>query len=128
MAQPAFRMIWRGALVRAVVHQAGSEGTESWAKAVLEDANQHVPFLEGDLEASGRVAEGQSRHGPTGMFSGNEFFVSYDTEYAVRLHEHPEYNFRGKGEGKWLEKAVQRGARRAEQKIAPPLRAAFMLP
>lgn len=117
--------VWYGALVRSVVHRAGEEGTEAWALSVLEDANVRVPFLEGDLKDSGRVVKGQARHGPTGRFDANEFFVTYDTEYAVRLHEHPEYNFRGEGEGKWLEKAVQRGAARAEASIAPPLRMAF---
>jgi hypothetical protein len=120
-------MIWEGALVRAVVHRAGEEGTEAWAKSLLKDANEHVPFLEGDLKESGRVVSGQSRSGLSGQFMGNEFFVAYDTPYAVRLHEHPEYNFRGSGEGKWLEKALQRQARYAEVSIAPPLRIAFML-
>lgn len=125
---PDAMMFWRGALVRAVVHEAGEEGTEEWALSVLEDANTHVPFAEGDLEASGRVTKGQSRFGPTGQFGSNEFFVGYDTPYAVKLHEHPEFHFQGKGEGKWLEHAVQRGARRSEAELAPPLRAAFMLP
>lgn len=128
MAQPAFTSVWHGALVRAVVHKAGEAATEDWAKSVLEDANTRVPFDEGDLEASGRVVSGQARVGPTGQFAGNEWFVTYDTEYAVRLHEHPEYNFKGKGEGKWLEKAIQRSAKRAEMKIAPKLRMAFTQP
>lgn len=132
MAQDAsvqvLSQVWYGALVRAVVHEAGEEGTEEWAKHTLEMANERVPFLEGDLEASGRVVKGQSRMGPTGQFGSNEFFVTYDTEYAVRLHEHPEYNFRGKGEGKWLEKAIQRSAKKSESFIAPPLRMAFTKP
>jgi hypothetical protein len=121
-------MVWHGALVRAVVHRAGEEATEAAALAVLEDANPHVPFMDGDLRDSGRVTQGQSRVGPTGLFDRNEHFVTYDTDYAVRLHEHPEYNFQGQGEGKWLERALQRRASRIEVDMAPPLRAAFLLP
>lgn len=40
------------------------------------------------------------------MISDLTGVVSYDTPYAVRLHEHPEYNFQGGREGKWLEKTV----------------------
>ena len=35
-----------------------------------------------------------------------EISISYDTPYAARLHEHPEYNFREGREGKWLENAL----------------------
>ena len=29
--------------------------------------------------------------------------IYYDTPYAARLHEHPEYNFQHGRKGKWLE-------------------------
>lgn len=119
---------WRGQLVRAVVHRAGEEATDEAAEALLRLANEHVPYEEGDLEASGAVTQGQSRYGPTGQFAANEKFVSYDTPYAIRLHEHPEYNFQGKGQGKWLEHAVQKRASRLEVDMAPPLRKAFLTP
>lgn len=32
--------------------------------------------------------------------------ISYDTPYAVRMHEHPEYNFQEPGQGKYLEQPV----------------------
>lgn len=39
--------------------------------------------------------------------------VVFDTPYAVRLHEHPEYNFskdaNPNAEGKWVENAMLRG-------------------
>ncbi len=122
------RQVWYGDLVRAVVHKAGDEGTREAAEAVLELANEHVPYDEGDLEASGDVNRGQSRYGPTGQFAANEWFVFYDTPYAVRLHEHPEYHFQGKGEGKWLEHAIEQRAAFVEADMAPPLREAFLRP
>jgi hypothetical protein len=64
------------------------------AEYLLTEALKTTPKEDGTLRASGKV-------------SGNrlsvETAVSFDTPYAVRLHEHPEYNFQGNGRGKWLE-------------------------
>jgi hypothetical protein len=94
------RLIWHGLLVHKLIEEAAEMGAEIAAEKTLKDANQHVPYVNAD---------------------GTTAFVSYDTPYAVRLHEHPEYNFQGKGEGKWLEKAVQRRAATANLDMAPPL-------
>ena len=120
----AVRMVWQGALVRGLVQHAADDGTVRAAEKLLEDANTRVPFEEGDLMASGRV--NQERNA-LGQF-GSEAFVSYDTGYAVRLHEHPEYNFTPPGEGKWLEHAVQRRSGFVEADMAPPLMEVFRLP
>lgn len=71
---------------------------------LLEESIKTVPFRDGILEASG-----------TASTDGKTVCVSFNTPYARRLHEHPEYNFRGKGRGKWLEltfkdKTVQNNA------------------
>lgn len=66
---------------------------------LLEESKTECPFEEGILENSGyTVYDSQKKEGN----------VIYDTPYAVRLHEHPEYNFKGKGKGKWLERALDR--------------------
>ena len=113
---------WRGVLVRASVDHAAEEGNRRWAEAVLEDAQKHVPYDIGNLAESGAVTQGRD----SGGRFVTEHFVSYDTPYAVRLHEHPEYNFKGQGEGKWLEHAMQRHGGSVRE-IAPPFVRLFAL-
>lgn len=55
-----------------------------------------VPLDQGTLMGSGSVST------PLGG-DDVEVQVSYDTPYAARLHEHPEYNFQGGRKGKYLE-------------------------
>lgn len=76
------------------------------AEALLEESKQRVPHDEGVLENSGNTSS-----------NDKEANVYYDTPYAARLHEHPDYNFKGKGEGKWLEKALNRISKRLIQYI-----------
>ncbi len=57
---------------------------EGVAKEVIAPALQTLPVREGDEAA----------------------VVFYNTPYAVYLHEHPELDFQGGREGKWLERAV----------------------
>jgi hypothetical protein len=103
------RMIWHGALVIKMTDEVATEAAEEAGRKLLKEANRNVPHELGTLEASGDVtAENQ------------QAFVSYDTPYAVRLHEHPEYKFQGKGEGKWLEKAMQRRNLLMTADMAPP--------
>ncbi|MCK2024061.1 hypothetical protein KZC52_14070 [Microbacterium sp. kSW2-24] len=55
-----------------------------------------VPLDQGTLMGSGAVST------PLGG-EGIEAQVTYDTPYAARLHEHPEYNFQDGRKGKYLE-------------------------
>ncbi len=67
------------------------------AEYLLTESLKTTPKEDGILRASGKT-------------SGDEnlmtTMVSFDTPYAVRLHEHPEYNFQGTGRGKWLERTL----------------------
>lgn len=119
--KPSLRVVheeWRGALVRGLVEHAAEEGNRKFAEVVLEDAQRHVPLDLGTLQDSAEITQDR---GVTGRF-GSEHYISYDTPYAIRLHEHPEYNFQGQGEGKWLEHAVQRHTGRVKEYVAPFLR------
>ena len=118
------RLVWRGQLVREVVHEAADQSAMASAEAVLQDANFHVPYKSGTLMESGAVT--QSRDS-SGHFAA-EALVSYDTVYAVRLHENPQFKFRPPGEGKWLDNALKRHMSRMLPIMAEPLIKALRLP
>lgn len=119
-----WRLVWRGQLVREAVKEAADASARASAESVLRDANYHVPFLQGFLMESGEVVQGRDS---SGRF-GSEAFVTYDTPYAVRLHENPQFNFRPPGEGKWLEKALKRHRRMMLPTMAEPLVKVMRLP
>ena len=64
------------------------------------DSNKLAPMNQGDLIRSSDVS-----------FDKDKGRVTYDTPYAVRLHEHPEFNFRQdrnpRAQGKYLETAAR---------------------
>ena len=92
--------------VKSKIEASGKRGLKITGEYLLEEATKTVPYRDGILESSGAVST-----------DGKTVCVSFNTPYAKRLHEHPEYNFRGKGRGKWLEltfndRAVQNNAMR----------------
>jgi hypothetical protein len=82
------------------------------AEILLQKSKDHVPHDVGTLENSGSVDT--QTDPPTAS-------VFYDTPYAIRLHEHPEYHFQGKGRGKWLV-----DAKNANAKVIQAAMAKFM--
>lgn len=79
--------------VKGKVEAGGKRAMVVVGQYLLEESVKTVPYRDGILEASG-----------TASTDGKTVCVSFNTPYARRLHEHPEYNFRGKGRGKWLER------------------------
>lgn len=73
------------------------QGVALSAERLLALSAEQVPLDEGTLQGSGSVS--------TPLASRDEIVsqVVYDTPYAARLHEHPEYNFQGGRKGKYLE-------------------------
>lgn len=109
---------WQTGRVIALVEEASEHGVRDGADHLLDLANEHVPLLYGGLRESGEVGTDDTTS-----------IVSYDTPYAIHLHEHPEYNFRGQGMGKWFEYAVKNAdAYIYERYFAPPLVKVFRLP
>lgn len=102
---------WKGGLVGAVVEAAGRESVVAAATRVLARANEHVPFRMGILEDTGKVSS-----------DGTQAVISYDTAYAARLHQHPEYNFQGKGRGRWLTLAIEADKSDTLEHFAGPFR------
>jgi hypothetical protein len=70
------------------------------AERLLTLSTAVAPLDQGTLIASAQVEPAQS--------IDDGAAVVYDTPYAARLHEHPEYQFQGGRQGKYLEEpAVQ---------------------
>jgi hypothetical protein len=75
-----------------------ADGLFAGAQYLLEEANKLCPHDTGALEASGYAGANAA---------AKEASVSYNTPYAARLHEHPEYQFQDGRMGKWLEKTFE---------------------
>lgn len=82
---------------RNAVNIGAKRGRHLAGEFVLDESRNTVPFDKGILSQSGFVES-----------TDRKTQVAFDTPYAAKLHEHPEYNFQGNGEGKWLEKTVIR--------------------
>ncbi len=126
---------WRGPLVVALVEGASREAVQMSAEDVLAEALIHTPYdptgrtaPAGTLQESGGTDVEQNREGGGQFASGWESSVFFDEPYAVPLHEHPEFEFQGAGEGKWLEKAVNKAEGEWPEMLAPPLVEVFKLP
>lgn len=62
---------------------------------ILRLSQFEVPHDTGWLQDTGTVEQ-----------QGDDVIVGYHSEYAARLHEHPEYNFQKGRKGKYLEDPV----------------------
>ncbi|TQL46673.1 hypothetical protein FB562_2197 [Homoserinimonas aerilata] len=61
------------------------QGMNQAGELLLAKTQEQVPMDEGTLASSGTVVQAKT--------IGDPVQVVYDTPYAARLHEHPEYNF-----------------------------------
>jgi len=102
------RMKWEGGAVKEKARDAAARALFESAAALLQEANKKCPHRTGYLQSTGRADVDHSA--PAG-------WVSYNTPYAVRLHEHPEYRFGENREGKWLERAMERMRQRLVEHI-----------
>lgn len=92
-------------------------GETKAAEELLAQALPRTPFRNGDLRSSGGVAPAADPEEGAA--------VTFDTPYAVRLHEHPEYNFSEPGTGaKYLENAALENAKKLGDIIATEARRA----
>ena len=107
-------MKWNDGKVKMLLSAASKKATMEAAEELLRESNKMVPHDEGTLMRSGEVdvKEGEAT-------------VSYDTPYAVRLHEHPEYNFQKGRQGKYLEKALDNNRDRLIKHIQKAIKEAF---
>lgn len=66
------------------------------AGELLRLSQLEVPFKTGHLMQSGSAQPQE-----------DEFIVGYNTPYAARMHEHPEYHFKNGRKGKYLEQPMK---------------------
>lgn len=92
------------------------------AEFVLQESNRDVPLDEGTLQRSGNTDVEQGI-GLSGTKTKSSVF--YDTPYAARLHEHPEYNFQNSRKGKYLEKAIEETKDDVKRYLVEAYRRAF---
>lgn len=71
------------------------DGENAAAERLLALSSARAPLEVGTLIGSGTVEPASSPEEGAA--------VVYDTPYAARLHEHPEYNFQGGRQGKYVE-------------------------
>ncbi len=72
-----------------------TSGQNAAAERLLALSSAVAPFDTGTLVGSGMVENATTPEAGAA--------VIFDTPYAARLHEHPEYNFQGGRQGKYVE-------------------------
>ncbi|MDN5687009.1 MAG: minor capsid protein [Brachybacterium sp.] len=95
------------------VEGAAQRGLALAAEYVLQQANQAVPIEEGTLQRSGRASVDDD---------GLRAAVSYDTPYAVAVHEDLTARHDEGRTAKWLEQAMNDSADQVGQIIAQAIR------
>jgi len=106
---------WKGDEVTKLVEKKLTQALRDVAHVMEDDANKTVPHRTGALELSSQASWD---------FDERTAAVSYDTKYALRLHESApgEFNFRGRGRRKWLELTAKENKDRYLNYIAEQLK------
>lgn len=108
------RMEWKN--MKPEVKQAGMRALGDAAEFILGESNKTVPLDEGNLQRSGIVSLSDT---------DAQANISYDTPYARRLHEHPQYNFQNGRRGKWLEKTIEENGDKVRDYLAREFKGIF---
>lgn len=114
MAQMKTRIHWDD--VQPHVKTALRRGVFNGLEYMLDKSNAITPHDEGILEGTGTVTLDPKKIKGT---------ISYNTPYAIRLHEHPEYNFQRGRKGKWLELTVEKEKDKMQQYLQSSLSQLF---
>jgi len=94
--------------------RASFVGLQAAGEFILGEAIKIVPLDEGDLQRSGVVTN-------NGVDTVN---ISFNTPYARRLHENPQFNFQNGRQGKYLETPLQQKQQQAFSLMAAEIRRA----
>jgi hypothetical protein len=98
--------------LNAKVVSVATEAVGMAGDELLRLSTSEVPHDTGYLQASGKVSK-----------KSLEAAVSYNTPYAVRVHEHPEFRFQGGRKGKYLEDPMKRNVETFRQIITKRVKA-----
>lgn len=90
---------WNDSKAIKLMNEALTSGIKDACEYILQESNKIAPIDEGTLIRSGNI-DVESSPKPKGC-------IYYDTPYAIRLHENPQYSFQNNREGKYLEKTVK---------------------
>lgn len=90
------RVDWHPERAIAAVERGRREGNRRAAERVLDRAVELAPRLTGYLAGTGVVED-----------DGEDAAVGFGAEYAPVLHAHPEWNYRGGKDARWLEQALE---------------------
>lgn len=104
--------------LKTAQRQAVDKGLWDAGEYILQEANKTVPHDEGTLERSGSMDSESTKEKTT-------VSVFYDTPYAPRLHEHPEYNFQNGRRGKWLELALKENLKKVQDFLVMNIKLAY---
>ncbi len=106
---------WEGAKATKKSRKAAAKSLSKVSEGLLTEANKTVPNDEGTLERSGSTDVDERKLVAS---------VFYDTPYAIRLHESEagEYNFRGNGQRKWLERTSNKMSSKLEAFFAKEMK------
>lgn len=111
---------WDGDLVSKKVLLFLERAISEECENLLNVTNSDVPFMDGNLQMSGDYDIEVKK----GDVKGS---VYYDTAYAVRLHEHPEYHFNNGRKGKYLEDNLLKQQESIQQNIKKTLERALSI-
>lgn len=111
-------MKWLGQPVTARVRRAVMIGLRAGAENLLTESIKTAPKDEGTLIQSATVSTDDAQL---------KAAVAYDTPYAVRLHENPQFNFQNGRRGKWLKLTLDEKRDAIKRLIADKIRAALGL-
>ena len=99
--------------LKPVIREATQRALGDACEFLLDEMNKIVPHDEGFLESTGDYEIDPQEA---------TAIISYNTPYAVRLHEHPEYNFQNGRCGKWVEITINKYGDQAMKYLAQALK------
>lgn len=89
------RQTFRSGEVIERTRWGAKRGLRKAGDRVVEGASRSVPYELGELSNSATVDADE-----------NFAVISYDTVYAARMHENPQFNFQGGREAGWLDREL----------------------